>query len=69
MAKRKSVVVRCESFNRVVSFESDEHTSETELLKDAIRDAYRERISPCDRLTLQVESEEWVGGVGGGGVC
>lgn len=31
------------------------------LLLDAIRVAYKERIGPNDRLTLQLKSEDWDG--------
>ena len=63
MAVRKSVVVQCGSFNRVVAFEkaaTDERT-ERDVLEQAIRVANTERIGPDDRLTLQVKSEEWGG--------
>ena len=61
MALRKSVIVQCGRFNRVVSFDVTRGTGKTEreLLCDAIRAAYSERIGPHDRLTLQVKSEEW----------
>ena len=63
MALRKSVIVQCGRFNRVVSFDVTRGTGKTEreLLCDAIRAAYSERIGPHDRLTLQVKSEEWDG--------
>jgi len=54
------------TFNRVVVFECGEGrlaagASERSLLLDAIRVAYKERIGPNDRLTLQLKSEEWDG--------
>ena len=61
---KKSVVVQCGTFNRVVGFETsvtDTGRSERELLEEAIRAAYSERISPSDRLTLQIKSDEWDG--------
>ena len=62
MAVRKSVVVQCGSFNRVVAFKdaTDEWT-ERDVLEQAIHVAYGERIGPNDHLTLQVMSEEWDG--------
>ena len=64
VTKIKSVVVQCGTFNRVVAFETsvtDTGRSERELLEEAIRAAYSERISPSDRLTLQIKSDEWDG--------
>ena len=63
MAERKSVVVQYGSFNRVVYFDKsdNDNRSEREILKEAIRAAYCERISPSDRLTLQVKCNEWGG--------
>ena len=60
---RKAVVVQLNNFNRVISFEPNPETQKTEqqLLLDAIREAYRERIGENDSLTLQVKSEEWDG--------
>ena len=66
MAVRKSVLVQCGNFNRVVTFKCDESrvavgATERDLLCEAIRVSYSERIGPNDRLTLQAKSEEWDG--------
>ena len=63
MSTTKSVVVQCGAFNRIVSFSTAAPVGRTEreLLCEAIRVAYSERIGPNDRLTLQVRSQEWDG--------
>ena len=54
MSTTKSVVVQCGAFNRIVSFSTAAPVGRTEreLLCEAIRVAYSERIGPNDRLTL-----------------
>ena len=63
MSTTKSVVVQCGAFNRIVSFSTAAPVGRTEreLLCEAIRVAYSERIGPNNRLTLQVRSQEWDG--------
>lgn len=67
MSAKKSVAVQFGSFNRIVVFECSENrlaaagVSERTLLLEAIRVAYKERIGPNDRLTLQVQNDEWGG--------
>ena len=64
----KRVLVQLESFSRVVDFSPEQAmgteqsvVTEREFLLKEIRHVYRERISPSDKLFLQVKDEEWGG--------
>ena len=75
MSTTKSVVVQCGAFNRIVSFSTAAPVGRTEreLLCEAIRVAYSERIGPneeeqedyycgtCEGLYGEGEEEYWIG--------
>ena len=64
---KKTVLIQCGEFNRVVSFEPSDECTEREAFIAEVMRAFCERIATGDRLTLQTKHDEWGGGGGGGG--
>ena len=55
---KKTVLIQCGEFNRVVSFEPSDECTEREAFIAEVRCAFCERIATGDRLTLQTKHDE-----------
>ena len=58
---KKTVLVQCGEFNRVISFEPSDECTERDAFIVEVRRAFNERIGTEDQLMLQMKHEEWGG--------